>query len=136
MPVNRYATAAGKKFEGDVMKHLRERGLDAERLRLSGAEDEGDVILKFFPGFEFDKPAPHVGPDRMQRTVIECKREKGFSLGGWITEAEVERDNYAKHRYLRSEEVGFVVVHYRRQHGVGKAYVTTTLDEWLRGQGL
>jgi hypothetical protein len=53
-----------------------------------------------------------------------------------VKQAEVERDNYAKHRYLRDGEVGFVVVHARRQHGIPKAYVTTTLEEWLRGQGL
>jgi hypothetical protein len=137
MTVNRYATAAGKKFQRDVMKYLRdERGLDAENLVLTGAEDEGDIILRYFPGYEFDKPVSHVGPDRQARVVIEAKREKGFHLADWIKQAEVERDNYAKHRYLRSEEVGFVVVHARRQHGIPKAYVTTTLDEWLRSQGL
>lgn len=132
MTVNRYATAAGKKFQRDVMKYLRdERGLDAENLVLTGAEDEGDVILRW--------PARAAGdntPDGLARWVIEAKREKGFNLAGWVKQAEVERDNYAKHRYLRSEEVGFVVVHARRQHGIPKAYVTTTLDEWLRGQGL
>jgi hypothetical protein len=137
MPVNRYATAAGKKFQRDVMKYLRDdRGLDAENLVLTGAEDEGDIILKYFPGYEHDKPAGNVGPDRQVRIILEAKREKGFHLADWVKQAEVERDNYAKHRYLRAEEVGFVVVHYRRQHGVPKAYITTTLDEWLRGQGL
>lgn len=128
MPVNRTATKAGLKFEGDLMRYLREdRGLDAERLRLAGVEDEGDVILRLPSG---------PGPDGIGRVVIEAKREKGFYIGPWVKEAEVERDNYAKHRYLRSEEVGFVVVHARRRHGIPKAYVTTTLDEWLRGQGL
>jgi hypothetical protein len=131
--VNRYATAAGKKFQRDVMKYLRdERGLDAENLVLTGAEDEGDVVLRHIRTIGGEGR----GPDGLDRWVVECKREKGFSLASWVKQAEVERDNYAKHRYLRLEEVGFVVVHYRRQHGVSKAYVTTTLDEWLRGQGL
>lgn len=131
MTVNRYATAAGKKFQRDVMKYLRdERGLDAENLVLTGAEDEGDVILKWTPR------VPTQAPDRIARTVIECKREKGFHLASWVKQAEVERDNYGKHRYINLNSIGFVVVHYRRQHGIPKAYVTTTLDEWLRSQGL
>jgi hypothetical protein len=131
MTVNRYATAAGKKFQRDVMKHLRdERGLDAENLVLTGAEDEGDVILKY----PVDRQTQ--APDGLRRVVIECKREKGFNLASWVKQAEVERDNYAKHRFLNLSSVGFMVVHYRRQHGIPKAYVTTTLDEWLRGQGL
>ena len=134
MTVNRYATQAGRKFQRDVMRYLRdERGLDAENLVLTGAEDEGDVILKFtgIPGL-----GRLAGPDGMGRVVIECKREKGFHLADWVKQAEVERGNYAKHRYLKAEEVGFMVVHARRQHGIPKAYVTTTLEEWLRGQGL
>lgn len=135
MTVNRYATAAGKKFQRDVMKYLRdERGLDAENLVLTGAEDEGDIILRYTPrDLELRSTT---GPDSAARVVIECKREKGFHLADWVKQAELEAGNYAKHRYLRLEEVGFVVVHARRQHGIPKAYVTTTLDEWLRGQGL
>ena len=142
MTVNRYATAAGKKFQRDVMRYLRdERGLDAENLVLTGAEDEGDIILRWTapgPSVVVPKgtPVSFVGPDGQRRMVLEAKREKGFHLADWVKQAEVERDNYAKHRYLRSEEVGFVVVHARRQHGIPKAYVTTTLDEGLRGQGL
>lgn len=132
MTVNRYATAAGKKFQRDVMKYLRdERGLDAENLVLTGAEDEGDIILRYTPYARAGD-----GPDGVNRVVLEAKREKGFHLADWVKQAETERDNYAKHRYLRAEEVGFVVVHARRQHGIPKAYVTTTLDEWLRSQGL
>ena len=137
MPVNRYATAAGKKFQRDVMKYLRDdRGLDAENLVLTGAEDEGDVILRWWPSLEFDANKNHLGPDRMARVVIEAKREKGFHLADWVKQAEAERGHYADHRYLTHAEVGFVVVHARRNHGIGKSYVTTTLDEWLRSQGL
>lgn len=133
MTVNRYATAAGKKFQRDVMKYLRDdRGLDAENLVLTGAEDEGDIILRW-------PPAQVVTPDSAlmaapRRTVIEAKREKGFHLASWVKQAEVERDNYAKHRSLAVDDVDFVVIHARRQHGISKAYVTTTLDVWLRSQ--
>ena len=115
MSVNRYATQAGKKYEADLTKHMRELGWDVERLRLSGAEDEGDVLLR----------------TGATRYVLEAKREKGFSLAGWVKEAQVERQNYAAHRSLNPQDVGFVVVHYARSKGVGQSYVTTTLEEWL-----
>lgn len=133
MTVNRYATAAGKKFQRDVMKYLRdERKLDAENLVLTGAEDEGDVILRYTPYARAGD-----GPDGVNRTVIECKREKGFKLASWVQQAELESMNYAKHRYLRAEEVGFVVVHKRMGFGdMEDQYLTTTVGEWLRSQGL
>ena len=126
MTVNRYATQAGRKYQRDVMRYLRdERGLDAENLVLTGAEDEGDVILKWWER------------DTLHRTVIEAKREKGFHLASWVKQAEVERDNYVKHRNVSDLFfTNFAVVHYRRQHGIGQSYVTTTLDEWLRSHGL
>ena len=116
MTVNRYATQAGKKYETDLMKYLREQGLDVERLRLTGAEDEGDLLVRV----------------NQLRYVIEAKRRKGMDLGGWINEAQVERDHYVAHRDMDPAEVGFVVVHYARNKGLGGSYVTTTLDEWLR----
>lgn len=124
MAVNRYATAAGRRFQRDLMKYLRDaRGHDCELLALTGAEDEGDVLLRV--------PDHHplmLGADR--RVVIEAKREKGFHLAQWMNEAEVEAHNYGKHRGI--ETPNFVVIHARRNFPIGKAYVTTSLDEWLR----
>ena len=120
MTVNRYATQAGRRFESDLNKHMRELGWDVERLRLTGAEDEGDILLRV--------PDP-VAPER--RVVIEAKREKGFNLAGWVKEAQTERENYAAHRDYPVNRVGFVVVHYARGKGLGQSYVTTTLEEWL-----
>lgn len=120
----KYASQAGKKYETDLMKHLREQGLDVERLRLTGAEDEGDLLVRVaVDGFS---PA--------SRLVIECKRRKAMDLGGWIKEAEVERDHYDAHRGNTTPSA-FVVVHYRRQHGISQSYVTTTLEEYLRQLG-
>lgn len=117
MTINRNATAAGKKFESDLVKFLRvENGLDAERLHLSGSEDEGDILLRLEEG-------------HTRRFVIEAKRTKGFFLADWVKQAQVERDNYEKHRDWIG--VGFVVVHYARGKGISQSYVTTTLEEWL-----
>ena len=122
MTVNQYASRAGKKFESDLMKHLREKDYDVERLRLTGAEDEGDLLLR---ASEIIGNVPH-------RFVIEAKRRKGFNLAGWVAEARIERDNYADHRMLRRDDIGFVVVHYARGKNLSQSYVTTTLEEWLR----
>lgn len=115
----KYASAAGKKYETDLMKFFRSNSLDVERLRLTGEEDEGDLLLRFDTG---------------ERLVVEAKRRKAMDLGGWLQEAEVEAKNYAKHRGIPTP-VGFVVVHYRRQHGLSQSYVTTTLEEYLRQIG-
>lgn len=122
MTVNRYATQAGKKFEADLTTVLRGDGYDVERLRLAGVEDEGDILLRL---------SNDSLPPRDRRFVIEAKREKGFHLGTWIKEAEVERDHYADHRGLDRSGVGFVVVHHARGKPLSKSYVTTTLEEWL-----
>lgn len=99
------------------MRYAREQGIDIERLRLTGEEDEGDHLIR----------APRA------RYVVEAKREKGFNLAGWIKEAERERDNYVKHRGYSIIPTHFVVIHKARGKGIGGSYVTTTLDEWLRG---
>src|SRR5688572_21747648 len=115
MTVSRYATQAGKKYETDLMRHLRDKGLDVERLRLTGAEDEGDLLVRF----NGPLPGTLAGP---RRIVFEAKRRKAMDLGGWVKEAEVERQNYTHHRSIPNSEAGFVVVHYRRQHNIGQSY--------------
>lgn len=99
------------------MKHLREQGFDVERLRLTGAEDEGDLLIR-------------TGP--LTRYVIEAKREKGFKLAGWVKEAESERQNYDDHRAITHGGTGFVVVHHARGKNISQSYVTTTLEDWLK----
>lgn len=111
------ASRAGKFYETEVMRYLRERGYDVEKLRLTGAEDEGDLLVR---------PILRDG-----RIVIEAKRRGALDLAGWIREAQVERDNYDAHRGL-DRPSNFVVVHKARGKGIGQSYVTTTLDEWMR----
>lgn len=124
MTVNRYATQAGRQYETDLMKYLRESGFDVERLRLTGTEDEGDLLLRGALGVRY---------------VIEAKRTKALDLAGWIKEAETERKNYLSHRSNSLDDTrfalsaGFVVIHKARGKGIGQSYVTTTLDEWMKG---
>jgi hypothetical protein len=122
MTVNRYATQAGKKYEKDLLDYFRAHNFDTERLRLAGAEDEGDLLLR--------TPVPLTLANTPDRFVLEAKREKGFNLASWVKEARVEADNYAEHRGLMTPP-GFLVVHAARGKGIGQSYVTTTLEEWL-----
>lgn len=114
MTVNRTATQAGKNYERQLLTYLRDDGLEVERLRLSGAEDEGDLWIRL-----------STGP-----VVIEAKREKGFNLGGWLREAEDEARHFADHRRMALPPP-FVVVHHARNKSISKSYVTTTLEQWL-----
>lgn len=102
-------------FERDLLKYLREgQGLDAERLRLTGVEDEGDLLVRFHD---------------QQRLVIEAKNVARMNLAGWVAEAEAEANNYAVHRGIAVPD--FVVVHKAKGKGTGRAYVTTTLDQYI-----
>ena len=108
----------GSRFEREVLDYLRERGYDAERLRLTGKEDEGDILIR-------------VGPYGT-RFVLEAKNVKRMSLAGWTQEAEVEALNYADHRGINYDDVHWAVVHKKHGKGVAKSYVTLPLDEFLR----
>lgn len=119
MTVNRYATQAGKAYETELMRYMRDQRFDIERLRLSGAEDEGDLVIRNGVGGTY---------------IIEAKRTKALDLAGWVKEAQVERLHYAAHRNIVEGShffPSFVVVHKAKGKGVGQSYVTTTLDEWL-----
>lgn len=104
----------GSIYERQLMVYLREQGFDAERLRLTGTLDEGDLQVR---------------ADR--RVVLEAKNRKGMNLAGWVGEAEVERENYADSRGLDATTVRFAVVHKRAGKGVAHSYVTIPLYEYL-----
>lgn len=103
----------GGRFEKELLDYFRSMGYDAERLRLTGTQDEGDLLIR--------------GP--FSPVVIEAKNTARMDLSGWITEAEVERDHYLRHRGLTY--ANFAVVHKRRGKGPGGAYVTLPLNEYL-----
>ncbi len=105
----------GTAWETTLVKFFRGLGLDAERLRQSGAADEGDIVLKV-GGIPY---------------VIEAKACKQLDLAGWTTEAELEAVNFAAARKLTPDDVCYAVVHKRRQFSVAGAYVTMPLHEWL-----
>lgn len=103
----------GTAWETSLVRYMRDLGLDVDRLRQTGKNDEGDIALR-----------------TSGRYILEAKATARLNLAGWIGEAETEAENYAKHRGI--EIPGFVVAYKRRQHSTGQSYIITTLDEWLR----
>jgi Holliday junction resolvase len=104
----------GATFEIGVLKWLRARGIQAERLRLSGARDEGDIVA-IIAGETY---------------VLELKNRKSISLPTFWDEALKEAKNYAKARGLPVAPPAFVIVK-RKNSSIEKAFVIQDLDSWL-----
>lgn len=109
----------GPQFERDLMAYMRTLDLDVERLRLAGTEDEGDLLLRTSDAHNYDG-----------RFVLEAKAERRYDLSGYVREAQEEAVNYAIHRQIGP--VHYAAVVKRHRQAIAKAYVVTTLDEWLR----
>lgn len=105
---------AGAKFEIDLMKTLREEGLDVERLRLTGANDEGDLVVRCNSAY----------------IVIEAK-SGAMHPADFVRQAKVESENFAKHRSLKGYQVSGIAVIKARGKGIRDAYVLTTLSDYL-----
>lgn len=109
------AKKAGTELESAVVARLKlafpnRRGI--ERRAKTGSKDQGDISGVYTTD---DEPI-----------VVECKNVSALSLGSWIAEAEVERNN--------ARASAAVVVHKRR--GVGLAnmddqFVTMTFRDFL-----
>jgi hypothetical protein len=106
----------GADFEIALEKGLREElGFDIERLRLKGVEDEGDLVVR---------------DDDGGYLIIEAK-DAAFQPGTFISEAEREAANYAKHRNLDPDLVEKVVIVKRRGKGWKQAFVLTTVEDYF-----
>jgi Holliday junction resolvase len=107
--------AKGAAFEIDVMKWLRGLGVIAERLRLAGKDDEGDLVC-VVAGKTY---------------ILELKNRATLSLPEFWREAEVEALNYAKARGIGEVPLHYVVVK-RRNSGIENAWVIQDLKQWLK----
>ena len=105
----------GSAFEIAVLKWLRSRGVLAERLRLSGVADEGDIVANIAG----------------KTHILELKNRKAISLPAFWEEAVVESKNYAKARGLDETPPAFVIIK-RRNSSIEKAFVVQDLDSWLK----
>jgi Holliday junction resolvase len=111
----KYNKAKGAAFEIDVMKWFRSLGVLAERLRLAGKDDEGDLVCVVAG----------------QTYILELKNTATLSLPQFWREAEVEALNYAKARGIGEVPLHYVVVK-RRNAGINKAWVVQDLEQWLK----
>jgi Holliday junction resolvase len=111
----KYNKAKGAAFEIDVMKWFRSLGVLAERLRLAGKDDEGDLVCVVAG----------------QTYILELKNTATLSLPQFWREAEVEALNYAKARGIGEVPLHYVVVK-RRNAGIEKSWVVCDLEQWLK----
>lgn len=99
--------AKGREAENRVVEYLKANGFPyVERRRLSGVNDKGDIAG--IPG-----------------VVIEVKAEKSFDLAGWVKELATEIANAGAF-------TGAVIHKRRGTLDVGRWYVTTTVEEFVR----
>ena len=112
---NRANKRRGAAWEVAIRNFLFTAGFNAERVARKGSNDIGDVAVQMEDGHVF---------------VIEAKDTVRPELAQWIREAQVESDNYARHRHLNPEFVHPVVIYKRRSAGVDRAYVVMELGDW------
>jgi len=102
----RAAKAKGRDAENDVVEWLRANGRPhAERRRLTGSSDQGDIA-----------GLPYV--------VIEVKAEKSIDLPGYLRELETEIRN-------ANADTGVVIVKRRGSTDVSTWYAVLPAQRWL-----
>lgn len=116
---------AGQEWERELRDGFRDEGFDIEALRLAGAEDEGDMVIRLDGAPWYTKPGM-----RPQRLIIEAKNAK-WEPGVFVSEALGEAGNYATHRNLDRGEVLGISIIKRRNKGWKDAYVLTTVREFF-----
>ena len=116
---NRKNRRNGTVWESALRDFFREQGFGAERLRLAGKEDEGDLIVH----------EPFVdGGERM--FVVEAK-SGAIRPAAFVREAVAEARNYEKHRgYAPRDATGIVIIK-QRGKGVLDSYVLTSVREYF-----
>ena len=115
IPSPKYNKTKGAAFEIDVMKWFRSLGLLAERLRLAGKDDEGDIVV-IIAGKTY---------------VLELKNTVKLSLPEFWRQAQVEALNYAKARGIGEVPPAYVIVK-RRNAGIEKSWVIQDLEQWIK----
>lgn len=105
----------GADWEIALEEGFTNEGFDVQRLRLNGTNDIGDLVIR-------EENGVHL--------VIEAKSGE-FKPGTFISEAEVERANYAVKKGLPLDRVDSIVIAKRRGQPWSKAYVLTTVEDYF-----
>jgi len=109
-----YGKRKGSLFETGVLKLLRAKGFLAERLRLAGKDDEGDIVVMVA-----GSPA-----------IFELKATAKMDLPQFWREATLESVNYAKARGLLATPPAYVIVK-RRSASLEDAWVIQNFSQWM-----
>lgn len=108
----------GAAFETAMRDYLRKVGVFVERLARTGAKDEGDLVCV-------------VGG---RTYILELKNRKKLDLPEFWREAVAEAENYGKARNVETP-ISYVIVK-RRNHGIEKAWVIQTVEQWLKRENV
>jgi Holliday junction resolvase len=109
----------GSAFETGILKWLRGKGVAAERLRLAGKDDEGDIVC-IVAG---------------QPYIFELKATAKMDLPQFWREATTEAFNYARARNLDAVPPAYVIVK-RRMAGLDQSWVIQDLNQWIAQSGM
>lgn len=101
----RKASRAGRAWEWALSRYLTEKGIPCEPRRAGGRRDRGDLVG--IPGW-----------------TVEAKATKALDLAQGLAEASKEQAN--------AGAPFACVIHKRRNNAAGEAYVTMTLDTWIK----
>ena len=111
---------AGARWQADLRDGLREAGFDIERLALTGAEDEGDHVVRLRPA---ELP--------VRRFVVIEAKAGALHPAEFVRQAELEAGHFAYHRGLALGEVSGIAVVKRRGANWRDAYVLTTVRDYF-----
>lgn len=114
--INKKNKRDGTAYESAVVNYFRDRGFEADRLRLSGKDDEGDIVVR-------DK----VGAV----AIVEAKAGVNIRPRHWFDEEAVpEAKRYADRRSLLEPPMPALAM---KSHNkpVGKSLVTITLEDYV-----
>lgn len=107
----------GSQHQSDIRNMLRDAGFDVEILELSGKEDEGDLVVRL---------------QGKRHVIIEAKNVQKIDLPRFMREAQVEADNFAKHRpAVDREGVLPVAIVKARGQNVRDAYVVVRAGDFF-----
>lgn len=113
---NRKNKRDGTAYESALVAYFRSRGLEADRLRTSGKEDEGDIAVRDKAGVV---------------AIIEAKAGKNIRPRFWYDEEAVpETKKYADRRSMLEPPMPALAMKSHNK-SIGKSLVTISLDDYI-----
>lgn len=121
----------GFNAEAELLQYFREHGLAAERLHLTGTEDEGDLTVTL----GWAEGIPEANVIVQLKTIAPRSKngaERALTIGKaklWLRALKGQREAYRAHRGLGRTPGGILVVKFRGQSW-DDALVVHRLGDW------